>query len=436
MTRQSLGELKPQIAQVWKLSLPAILTQLTTIAMEYIDSAMVGSLGANASAAIGLVASSTWLMSGVTYAVSAGFSVQVAHAIGAGKSAEARNVVRHGLAAALVLAGMLGLLGVLISSSLPRWLGGETAIQANAAAYFLIFSLVLPFFQLNNLCSSFLQCSGDMVTPSLLNGGMCLLDVLFNMFFIPRYGVMGAGIGTGLACFVTSLVMTWFCCVRNPHLRLPHSGKGTFQPGTIRYYPVISDETADNGDNRNHIPLDVTDSGSVTHAEIASRRLLYEKMKAGLKILGAAPAVAPREGRRIAGLTELKSEDYCAGRVFEDSVCYSFWFVDIHREGQAAYIRYITHGNTPTIRLSNLISRDVPNLMMAGRCISSDRETNSALRVKASCMAMGQAAGTAAAMAAREGMDPRDVQVDRLLKLLDENGAIIPGKPRNFKEML
>ena len=213
-------------------------------------------------------------------------------------------------------------------------------------------------------------------------------------------------------------------------------GSGTFQPGTLRYYPVIPDETADNGDNRNHIPLDVTDSGSVTRAEIASRRLLYEKMKAGLKILGAAPAVAPREGRRIAGFTELKSEDYCAGRVFEDSVCYSFWFVDIHREGQAAYIRYITHGNTPTIRLSNLISKDVPNLMMAGRCISSDRETNSALRVKASCMAMGQAAGTAAAMAAREGMDPRDVQAEQLLKILDENGAIIPGKPRNFKEML
>lgn len=53
-------ELKEQVLQVWKLSLPAILTQITTIAMQYIDSAMVGALGANASAAIGLVSSSTW----------------------------------------------------------------------------------------------------------------------------------------------------------------------------------------------------------------------------------------------------------------------------------------------------------------------------------------------------------------------------------------
>ena len=213
-------------------------------------------------------------------------------------------------------------------------------------------------------------------------------------------------------------------------------GSGTFQPGTLRYYPVMEDESSDNGDNRNHIPLDVTDSGSVTRAEIASRRLLYDEMLRGRKILGAAPAVAPREGRRIGGLTELKSEDYCAGRVFEDSVCYSFWFVDIHREGQAAYIRYITHGNTPTVRLSNLISKDLTNLMMAGRCVSSDRETNSALRVKASCMAMGQAAGTAAALAVREGILPKEVDVQELLTVLDRNGAIIPGKPRSFEDML
>lgn len=82
MNRINWTELKPQIQQVGRLSLPAILTQITTIAMQYIDSAMVGALGANASAAIGLVSSTTWLLSGAIYAVSAGFSVQVAHQIG------------------------------------------------------------------------------------------------------------------------------------------------------------------------------------------------------------------------------------------------------------------------------------------------------------------------------------------------------------------
>ena len=90
-------EWRPHIGEVWRLSLPAILTQITSIVMQYIDSAMVGALGAKASAAIGLVASSTWLFNGVTYAVSAGFSVQVAHHIGGKEPEKARNVERHGL---------------------------------------------------------------------------------------------------------------------------------------------------------------------------------------------------------------------------------------------------------------------------------------------------------------------------------------------------
>jgi len=229
-----LTELKPQIRQVWKLSLPAILTQITTIVMQYIDSAMVGALGANASAAIGLVASSTWLMNGVTYAVSAGFSVQVAHHIGAKQDAQARNVVRHGLIAALILSGLLCLFGALISGLLPVWLGGEAEIQRDAALYFLVFALALPFSQLNNLCSSYLQCCGDMVTPSVLNSAMCVLDVVFNAIFIPRYGVLGAGIGTGLACAVISLVMIWRCCVSNERLSLLRREKGTFQGDILR----------------------------------------------------------------------------------------------------------------------------------------------------------------------------------------------------------
>lgn len=222
-------EWKPQILQVWRLSLPAILTQITTIVMQYIDSAMVGALGANASAAIGLVASSTWLMNGITYAVSAGFSVQVAHHIGAQQDAQARNVVRHGLISALILSGFLCLLGALSSASLPVWLGGEAGICEDAAAYFLVFALALPFSQLSNLCSSYLQCCGDMVTPSILNSAMCLLDVVFNAIFIPKYGVLGAGIGTGLACAVISLIMVWRCCVSNKRLSLLRREKGCFQ---------------------------------------------------------------------------------------------------------------------------------------------------------------------------------------------------------------
>ena len=252
MPKQTWKTLAPQLRLVWQLSLPAILTQITTIAMQYIDSAMVGALGADASAAIGLVASSTWLFGGVTTAVSAGFSVQVAHRIGAGEDTEARTVVRHGLAAALTLAALLALLGLGICRQLPYWLGGGAEICADASAYFLTFSLMLPFSQLNSLTAGFLQCAGDMVTPSVLNAVMCGLDVVCNALLIPHFGVLGAGMGTALACALVSLAMAWCCCVRNAQLRLRRGEAHAFRPDILKKAfrigaPVAVQEIAMNG---------------------------------------------------------------------------------------------------------------------------------------------------------------------------------------------
>ena len=252
MPKQTWKTLAPQLRLVWQLSLPAILTQITTIAMQYIDSAMVGALGADASAAIGLVASSTWLFGGVTTAVSAGFSVQVAHRIGAGEDTEARTVVRHGLAAALTLAALLALLGLGICRPLPYWLGGGAEICADASAYFLTFSLMLPFSQLNSLTAGFLQCAGDMVTPSVLNAVMCGLDVVCNALLIPHFGVLGAGMGTALACALVSLAMGWCCCVRNAQLRLRRGETYAFRPEILKKAfrigaPVAVQEIAMNG---------------------------------------------------------------------------------------------------------------------------------------------------------------------------------------------
>lgn len=252
MPKQTWKTLAPQLRLVWQLSLPAILTQITTIAMQYIDSAMVGALGADASAAIGLVASSTWLFGGVTTAVSAGFSVQVAHRIGAGEDTEARTVVRHGLAAALTLAALLALLGLGICRQLPCWLGGGAEICADASAYFLTFSLMLPFSQLNSLTAGFLQCAGDMVTPSVLNAVMCGLDVVCNALLIPHFGVLGAGMGTALACALVSLAMAWCCCVRNAQLQLRRGEAHAFRPEILKKAfrigaPVAVQEIAMNG---------------------------------------------------------------------------------------------------------------------------------------------------------------------------------------------
>lgn len=225
MTR---GEKLKLIAQ---LSVPSILSQMSAIVMFFIDASMVGSLGARQSASIGLVESSTWLFSGLLGAASMGFSVQVAHAIGANDFDRARSILRQSLVCAPAFGVALCLLGVAIHSRLPFWLGGGADIARDSSMYFLIFSLALPFYQLQNLAGSMLKCSGNMKVPSLLNILMCLLDVCFNYVFIFMcgLGVPGAALGTLCAIVVSASLMAYSLLVRSPGLSLRHR-PGSFRP--------------------------------------------------------------------------------------------------------------------------------------------------------------------------------------------------------------
>lgn len=179
-----IDSLGSKLRLVLMLSWPAILAQLSTILMEYIDAAMVGRLGAAPAASIGLVATTTWLFWGIGTASVSGFAVQVAHLVGAGRDSEARHVFRQSLVVITVLGCLLAGIGVLISPHLPHWLGGGESIVEDSTAYFAIFSISLPFMYLTFLVNSMLRCSGNMVIPGMVNVVMCILDVVFNALFI------------------------------------------------------------------------------------------------------------------------------------------------------------------------------------------------------------------------------------------------------------
>ena len=173
-----------QLRLTLMLSVPAVLAQLSSIVMQYIDAAMVGSLGAGPSASIGLVSTSTWLFSGICSAVAIGFSVQVAHAIGAGDMTNARAVLRQAILSVSVFGLLWGAAGVSVSGALPHWLGGDESICHDSSGYFRIYSAFLPVFQIYVLSSGMLRCSGNMRIPSMMSVLMCLLDVVFNFFLI------------------------------------------------------------------------------------------------------------------------------------------------------------------------------------------------------------------------------------------------------------
>ena len=240
------------------LSIPAILAQISSILMFYIDDAMVGSLGARASASIGIVATSMWLFWSIISCAATGFSVQVAHRVGANDISGARSVFRQSLLASLALAAVTMTVGALISFPLPHWLGGSDDICADASLYFLIFTLGAPLSMINMLAASMLRCAGNIKVPSLANMVMCFLDVFFNFLLIfptrtihlpisilnspfsifnfqlsdfeltlpgAGLGVAGAAVGTLAAEVIIALYLLWFAVVRCPELRLVgHSG--------------------------------------------------------------------------------------------------------------------------------------------------------------------------------------------------------------------
>ncbi len=239
------GELsrREKLALVLRLSVPAVLSQLSTIIMEYIDASMVGSLGPDASAAIGLVSTTTWLIGGLSGAVGIGFTVGIAHSIGAGDNRQARKNVRSGLVTVLVFSVVMMLLVAVIHRALPRWMGGEAEILRDASAYFLIFGLMLPLLQINYTGAGMLECSGNMKVPGLINMIMCGLDVVFNFFCIypSRYltffgkrfympglglGVKGAALGTLMAeaCGATAILLAVLVFSEKLHMRKGERG--------------------------------------------------------------------------------------------------------------------------------------------------------------------------------------------------------------------
>ena len=234
------GRTMTQREKLWlivSLSIPSILAQISATVMFFIDASMVGHLGAKASAAIGLVETTGWLMGGLGSAANMGFSVQVAHFIGANDMEAARRVLRQSIVCCMIWALVISITALCISPYLPYWLGGNEEIAHDASLYFAIFGFSGIFFQMEGLAGSMLKCSGNMKIPSMLNIGMCVMDVVFNYIFIYilGMGVMGAAVGTGVAMLVTACAMMYFLLVKSKMLSLV-GRSGSFKPkeDTIR----------------------------------------------------------------------------------------------------------------------------------------------------------------------------------------------------------
>ena len=215
--------------------------------------------------------------------------------------------------------------------------------------------------------------------------------------------------------------------------------KEAYNNGTLLYPDTMNRDFETlinaNGNNVNHISgYNGADSDSKTICDIEGRASVYRLMKSIHNItkhpgiVSIAPEVGMRETRRIICDTYITVDEYISAYEYPDSICNSFYPIDLHRDGmEKIYQIFLEEGKVPKIPLSALIVKGFDNLYVAGRCASGDRLAQSAFRVKASCMAMGQAAGAAAAVAVKENnASSRGCCLDHIKEILRKDGAIVP----------
>lgn len=188
------------------------------------------------------------------------------------------------------------------------------------------------------------------------------------------------------------------------------------------------------GANAQHVfGADSSTSATKTQANIAGRTSVLRLLRfirslpgcRNARLLKMQQETAVRETYRIVGEVQITQDDYVSGQRFDDAVSYSFYPIDLH-DKHGVTPRPLKRGTVPTVPLRALVPKGSRNLLIAGRSVSSDRLANSALRVQASCMGMGQAAGAASALAVQQKTTPMNVPLEDLRGLLREHGAIVP----------
>jgi hypothetical protein len=180
--------------------------------------------------------------------------------------------------------------------------------------------------------------------------------------------------------------------------------------------------------------VNATDPVLLTEAEMAGRRQAleyvrflvdqvpgYERARLG----ALSTQVGVRETRRVYGDTRLTAADVLSARQFDDQIGLCGAPIEDHRSGPGTTWRYLPDGEVVGIPFGTLLARDASNVLVAGRCFSATHDAHASVRSMAQCMAMGQAAGTAAALAVTRRVDLRDLPFDRLRAALRDAGAIL-----------
>ena len=210
---------------VLSLAWPTMLEQLMQTAVQYIDTAMVGSLGTQATAAVGSTTTVNWLIGSAVSAFGVGFLAMISQALGAGETERARRTAAQAVLAVLLIGSLFTALTLGLSSQVPRWMQVDPAIRKSAGRYFFILYLPMLPRTASILFGTVLRAAGDTKTPMRIGVRVNVLNVILNFLLIypsrevqlfgkllplwgAGWGVEGAAAASALAFLFGGLAIT------------------------------------------------------------------------------------------------------------------------------------------------------------------------------------------------------------------------------------
>ena len=199
------------LRQLLVLSLPAVIEHLMGTLMQYVDTAMVGHLGEQATAAVSTTTTINWLVGSVSFAIPTAALALISRANGAGNREEMRRLTGQGVLLSFAAGVIFTILSLALSPFIPVWMGAEEAVRGPASEYFFIISLPLIFRMGTVMCGAAVRATKNTKLPMAVNMAANVLNVVLNYLLIYTFGlgVRGAAIATALATAISGIVMIY-----------------------------------------------------------------------------------------------------------------------------------------------------------------------------------------------------------------------------------
>ncbi|MCR4998571.1 MAG: MATE family efflux transporter [Lachnospiraceae bacterium] len=191
------------------LSIPTIMEEVMSVLLQYVDTAMVGHLGEQATAAVSTTTTISWMVNGAVYAMGIAVLALISQAYGRGDYDTIQKVSKQAFFLTIICGVVIGGLAVALSPFVPIWMGADKSIRAEASRYFMIISLPMVFRAGNMIFSEAIRGTLDTKTPMLVNLVENVLNTVLNYIFIYMMdmGVTGAALGSAISYTVGGVAM-------------------------------------------------------------------------------------------------------------------------------------------------------------------------------------------------------------------------------------